>query len=78
MYVFDAASPEEIIQIEKWRKEYPEINTEVITIEMAMESYAMANAVIPSSSVKNKIFESLKTYPSVSSAAAKNLSAVKT
>ena len=78
MYVFDAASPEEIIQVEKWRKEYPEINTEIITIEMAMESYAMANAAIPSASVKNKIFESLKTYPSVASASPKNLSAVKT
>ena len=65
MYAIGAASPEEIIQIERWRTEYPEINIELINIEKVMESYAMANSVVPSSSVKDKIFASIQT-PKVS------------
>ena len=78
MYVTGAASSEEIIEVEKWRREYPEINTELINIENAMESYAMANAAIPSPSVKDKIFASLKTQQSTFTASAQSdLSAAK-
>ena len=77
MYVLGAASPEEIIQVEKSRKDSPEINTEIITIEMAMESYAMAYAVVPPASVKEKIFASLQTQPFLVSHVQPNLSTLK-
>ena len=78
MYATGAASPEEIIQVERWRTEYPEINSELINIEKAMESYAMANAIIPSGIVKDKIFASLQSQrPSFTSVGQSDISAVK-
>ncbi len=59
MYVVGAASPEEAVQVERWRSEYPEVAAELLAIEQSMESYAGANAVAPPPGVKNKIFASL-------------------
>ena len=61
MYVTGAASPEEAVQVEQWRKQYPEIREELLIIEKAMESYAMANTITPDASLKNKILGSLNT-----------------
>ena len=59
MYVIGAASIEESAQVELLRSQYPEIDEEIINIEKAFEAYAFANAVTPSSSVKNELFSSL-------------------
>ena len=61
MYVIGAASSEESAQVEQLRSQYPEVEEEIINIEKAFESYAFANAMEPSASVKNKIFSSLKS-----------------
>ena len=59
MYVIGAATSEESAQIEQLRNQDPDINEEIINIEKAFEAYAFANAVAPSSSVKNQLFSSL-------------------
>ena len=59
MYVIGATSTEETAQIEELRFNDAEINEEINNIEKAMEAYAFANAVTPSSSIKNKLFSSL-------------------
>ena len=68
MYVIGAATSEESAQIEQLRNQDPDINEEIINIEKAFEAYAFANAVAPSSSVKNQLFSSLNfTIQSVNS-----------
>ncbi len=59
MYVIGAASSEESAQVELLRSQYAEINEEIINIEKALEAYAFANGVMPSSNVKTEIFSSL-------------------
>ncbi len=61
MYVIGVASPAERLQVDQWRVQYPEVEAEIRSIEMAMEAYAMANAVKPSDAVKERIFSSLNT-----------------
>jgi anti-sigma-K factor RskA len=63
MYVVGATSPEETAQVEKWREQYPEIRDELQSIEKAMESYAVANAVVPGASLKKEILGSLNAAP---------------
>lgn len=65
MYVIGAASPEEIIQVEAMRRQYPELEAEILNIEIAIESYAMANAVAPSAQVKDRILSQINN-PTVS------------
>jgi len=60
MYVLGVASQEENAQVKHWRVQYPEVDAEIKSIELAMESYAMANGVTPSDTVKEKIFASLQ------------------
>ena len=55
------SSPEETAQVEAWLLEYPEVRQELQEIEMSLESYAHANAMQPSSSVKEKIFSQIDT-----------------
>ena len=59
MYVIGAASTEEAAHVEQWREQYPEIREELLNIEKAMESYALANAITPGSSLKNEILNSI-------------------
>ena len=59
LYVLGAASFEESAKIEQLRNLHPDINEEIINIEKALEAYAFANAVSPSTSVKNQLFSSL-------------------
>lgn len=59
MYVIGAASPEEAAQVENWREQDPEIREELMSIEQAMESYALANAITPGSSLKNEILSAV-------------------
>ena len=59
LYAVGAATPEETTQVEGWLAQYPEVADALSLIEMAMESYAMANAIAPSASFKNKLMASL-------------------
>ncbi|MEP6583953.1 MAG: anti-sigma factor [Ginsengibacter sp.] len=55
LYAMGLTSPEETSQVEGWLVEYPEVKKELLEIEISLESYAHAHAVMPSASVKEKI-----------------------
>jgi len=55
LYVTGAASPGEVLQVEKWASIHPEIKEEIAGIQSALEIYAFENAVQPDPSVKQKI-----------------------
>ena len=59
-YALGIASGEEILQVENWIKQYPEIKEEIIAIQKAMESYAMLHSVEPSTSLKDSISQKLQ------------------
>ncbi|MCY7292298.1 MAG: anti-sigma factor [Ferruginibacter sp.] len=60
MYVIGATSAEETLQVEHWRSMYSQVDEEIINIEKSFEAYAFANAITPSSSIKEQIFNTLK------------------
>ena len=64
MYVMGATSSDESIKVEQWRSMFVEVDEEIINIEKSLEAYAFANAITPSSSVKEKIFISIKNKSS--------------
>jgi len=59
LYALGLASPGEALQVEEWINQYPEIKQELDAIEGSLETYAQANAIEPSSSVKDKIFSQI-------------------
>lgn len=59
LYALGMASPEETTQVEKALVQFPEVKKELEAIEIAMETYAQANAIEPSSHIKDKIFSQL-------------------
>jgi anti-sigma-K factor RskA len=65
MYVMGATTSEETLQVEHWRNIYVEVDQEIIKIEKSFEAYAFANAIMPSSSVKEQIFNSLKATKNI-------------
>ena len=66
MYVMGATSSEESLQVEQWRATHSAVNDEIINIEKAFEAYAFANAITPSSSIKDQIFNTLKASENTS------------
>ena len=50
---------EETRMVEDYLKQFPELKEELKDIEISLENYAQANAIQPSSSVKEKIFNSV-------------------
>ncbi|MGG9972395.1 anti-sigma factor [Ferruginibacter sp. SUN002] len=59
LYATGLASEQEAKQVEQWVAQYPEVAEELTQIESAMQSYATANAVQPSSVVKENIFAAI-------------------
>jgi Anti-sigma-K factor rskA len=59
-YVMGETTSMENAQVEQWRVQYTEVNDEIISIEKNLEAYAFANAITPSSSVKEKIAAAIK------------------
>ncbi|RZM22680.1 MAG: anti-sigma factor [Pedobacter sp.] len=59
LYVLGDLSPEEALQVEDMASPYPEIKDELSAIELALENYAMENAIDPSNDVETKLFEKL-------------------
>ncbi|WP_165305058.1 anti-sigma factor domain-containing protein [Pedobacter sp. SYP-B3415] len=79
LYALGELSPEEAIQVEELAAKHKEIADEIAAIELALERYALANAVEPDADVQQRLFSSLnltvspgiieEPEPSVSSAA---------
>lgn len=61
LYVLGDVTPEEKLQVEDMMSKHPVIKAEVTEIENALEAYALANAVAPSTSQRDKILNSLLT-----------------
>ncbi|MEP6949311.1 MAG: anti-sigma factor [Ginsengibacter sp.] len=59
LYALGLSSPEETLQVEEWVSQYPDIKEEIEAIEMSLESYAQAHAIVPSPLVKNKILSQI-------------------
>ncbi|MDQ1141462.1 anti-sigma-K factor RskA [Pedobacter agri] len=59
LYVLGDLSPEETLQVEEMASQNPEVRDEIAAIELAMENYAMQNAIEPSADVETKLFEKL-------------------
>lgn len=55
-YVLGSVTPQEKQEVECMSKIYPEIKTELTTIEETMETYAKMHEVKPSAQLKSKIF----------------------
>ena len=55
IYVTGAATKEEVVQVLAWRKEFPEVAAELNDLEIRFEQYAIAHAVQPPASLKQKI-----------------------
>lgn len=58
-FVLGNTSPEETLQVIELSKKYPEIQSEISTIEEGLISFAMSNAVNPSGELKGKILDSI-------------------
>ncbi|RYG12153.1 MAG: anti-sigma factor [Chitinophagaceae bacterium] len=59
LYVLGDLSPEDVLQVEEMAANYPEVKAEIAAIELAIEQYAMQNAVEPSADVETRLFEKL-------------------
>jgi anti-sigma-K factor RskA len=55
LYAMNALSEAEAAQVEAWAKVFPEVRTEIEEAQAALELYAQAHAVEPSSGMKAKI-----------------------
>ncbi len=60
LYALGQCNAEEARAVEQALNEFPEVQQELAEIEAGFQSYAIANAVNPSVSVKNKLVEQLK------------------
>lgn len=65
LYAAGMASEAEKQQVEAWRLQYPEVDAELNAIELALEKYAQANAVVPATVIKEKLFEKINTSDAV-------------
>ena len=59
LYVLGDLTPEETLRVEEIASQNQEIRDEIAAIELAMENYAMLNAIEPSIDLETKIFEKL-------------------
>ena len=57
LYVLGELSAQERIEVRAMASSYPEVKQEMEAIEIAMEHYAVQNAVKPTIGLENKIFE---------------------
>ena len=62
LYVSGLSSKVESTQVEEWAVHYPEVKHELTQIEETLETYASANAIMPSAEVKDKIFARLQKH----------------
>ncbi len=60
MYVLGVANSEECAIVEQLSFTDASVKEEILAIEQSMEAYAFANAVAPSTNVKNKLFSQLQ------------------
>ena len=57
LYSLGLTSEEENMQVHEWIKQFPEVKEEIDEIQNAIEEYAVAHAIQPDDSVKQKILD---------------------
>ena len=65
LYITGLTSEEETLQVEQWAKQYPEVKKEIDELQNVMASYAMAEAIQPDKSLKDKILAKIQPDDSV-------------
>jgi anti-sigma-K factor RskA len=55
LHVLGMTTPAEAAEVEAWVMKYPEVRSEMDAIELAMEEYALANAIEPGTGLKDRI-----------------------
>jgi anti-sigma-K factor RskA len=70
LYATGISSVEETRIVEDYLKQFPELREELKAIEISLENYAKANAIRPSSSVKEKVFD--RIFPDATVTEGKN------
>lgn len=60
LYVLGQLTVAEQQEVEEMAAKYPEVRKEISAIELAMERYALQNAIEPSASLKTEIFSKLE------------------
>jgi anti-sigma-K factor RskA len=61
LYVMGQTNAEEMQLVQSMAAQYPQIAKELNAIEVAMESYAQAHAIKPSTTIKDKIFAQINS-----------------
>ncbi|KQC00041.1 hypothetical protein AQF98_14515 [Pedobacter sp. Hv1] len=61
LYVLGQLNTQECSEVEAMANKYPEVKAELSAIELALESYALENAVAPSSALEEKILAQFNT-----------------
>ena len=61
LYCMGSASVAETAEVAQWTKQYPEVASEIYSIQLALEIYAQSHAVAPAASVKEKLFAAINT-----------------
>jgi anti-sigma-K factor RskA len=59
LYVLGQLNAQEKAEVEEMAANYPEVKQEIEAIEIAMEQYALLNAVAPSTEMENSILEKI-------------------
>ncbi len=60
-YVMGQTTEQETQQVLQWKAMYPQVADELVSIENALEQYAMAHAVAPPSSLKQSLLNKIDT-----------------
>ena len=65
LYVLGQLNAQESNEVEVMANKHPEVRAELAAIELALEAYALENAIAPSNALEDKILAQFTTAPSV-------------
>ncbi len=63
LFVLGQTSESETAQVLQWKNDYPEVAEEINNIELALEQFALANAIAPSNGAKERLMQSIALAP---------------
>ena len=64
IHALGLSTSDEAAQVAVWINQYPDVKDELSAIETSMEDFAMANAVEPAASLKNKLTNKIQSFSS--------------
>jgi anti-sigma-K factor RskA len=73
LYVLGQLSGQEIDEVQAMAVKFPEVSQEIRAIEIAMEQYALSNAIEPSTGLENKIVNQLNKRSEGSNSVQQNI-----